>query len=219
MPGPAWPFHRIDLLCYCDLSDFLPEETTLAGVAPLPKATEDAVIQAFPNQLFDGVCHAYDLTIEICTGRNGFGVGKGNAFSHGSRCPERPLASSDFSTIRDVKLHLSRSREQESVDLLLERLDSGAMGVRHFLQHLCGILEESLELVVIDKRIAVLVPGEHGHALIGVLVRTDGLDFLFPARGIRRLGSDEFRVDLGVVAAGSQQLLGHGYTNLQFFHS
>lgn len=87
----------------------------------------------------------------------------------------------------------------------------------HAGQHAAGILEKSLDLVVVEHRLSVLVAGKDGHALICHGIRAQSGHLVLDRGSIRALAGNEIPGDVLVGGPSAQNRLQEGDLDFQNF--
>lgn len=98
-------------------SNGLPDKLSFAGVAPLTKAAQLAIIQPLLDKGDVAVLEAFNFKLERGSGGDGLGVGKGDAFALRGGGAQRALAVAGFP--REGQRDRTRGDKDAPVDVFL----------------------------------------------------------------------------------------------------
>ena len=86
-------------------------------------------------------------------------------------------------------------------------------------EHTAGILEETLDLIVIQNRLALFVAREHRHALVSHGICTQRSHFILNGCGIRGLAGNELAGNVLVAGPCAKHGLNKCQLDFDFFHT
>nr|DAG77356.1 MAG TPA: hypothetical protein [Caudoviricetes sp.] len=202
-------------------------KAALSAVAPLSDSAQNAIIQPLTNNLFVAVVKKNYVKLAGAARRDFLTVGKAHALALCGLSTQRTLAVADLSVCQN-RNHAGLNENQAINDLLVGRKLAGF--VHSFLlaclglaadsgQHPAGILEESLNLVIVQNRFAVLIARKHSHALVSYGVCSKSGHFVLNGCCVRGLAGDKLAGHIGVCGPCAKHRLNKRSFHMQFFHS
>ena len=205
VPGEAIPLRHISALFLRVLLDFLPAESAFSTVAPLANAGEAPIVQPVAHNVDVVVAQADHRKLARCPGGNFLAHCKADALALRRLRSQRALALLDLA----VKENWNGARlgENQLVDFLLVSLDFAAGRILDLAQTAAGVLEKALDLVVVQKRRAVVQSRENGHGLLGHRIRAERRHLVLYACRIRCVTADKLAVNIRVRGAGTENRL------------
>ena len=163
VPGEAIPLRHISVLFLRALLDFLPAESAFPTVSPLANAGESPIVQPVAHNVDMVVAQADHRKLARCPGGNFLAHCKADALALRRLRSQRALALLDLTV--EENGNGARLGENQLVDFLLVSLDFAAGRILDLAQTAAGVLEKALDLVVVQKRRAVVQSRENSHGL------------------------------------------------------
>lgn len=199
----SWLNHAIALL-----SDFI-GETAFAGIAPLADAAQSAIVQPFKDGLFVGIIHQKNFKLASGASGNLLAICEAYALTLCGLGTKRTLALCHFAV--EMNGNHARLNENQAINDLFVGGDLARFIYGLFLasfglatdsgEHTARILEKSLDLIVVQNRLSVLVARKDSHAFVGYGICAQRSHFVLNGCSIRGLAGDELAGDVLVAGA------------------